>query len=69
MVNQPDGRAQHPADVTDRFAFLTRQAGLPPIRLHDLRQGAATFARAAGVDLNVVQHRLRHSSITVTNDT
>jgi hypothetical protein len=42
---------------------------LPPIRLHDLRHGAATLALAAGADMKVVQTMLRHSSITVTMDT
>nr|WP_279496216.1 tyrosine-type recombinase/integrase [Actinocrispum wychmicini] len=46
-----------------------RQAGLPPIRLRDLRHGAATLALAAGVEIKVVQEMLRHSSITVTSDT
>lgn len=46
-----------------------REAGLPPIRLHDLRHGAATLALAAGVDMKVVQAMLRHSSITITSDT
>lgn len=31
------------------FARLVFEAGLPPIRLHDLRPGAATLALAAGV--------------------
>jgi integrase len=56
------------AEVTERFVELTRQARLPPIRLHDLRRGAATLALAAGADLNVVSSVLRHSSITVTMD-
>ncbi|WP_240522173.1 tyrosine-type recombinase/integrase [Amycolatopsis vastitatis] len=55
--------------MTARFQELTRQAGLPPIRLHDLRHGAATLALAAGADMKVVQSMLRHSSITVTMDT
>lgn len=63
------GHALHPADVTDHFHHLTRQAGLPPVRLHDLRHGAATLALAAGVDMKIVQAMLRHSSITVTADT
>lgn len=63
------GEAVHPADVTDHFQHLARQAGLPPIRLHDLRHGAATLALAAGVDMKTVQHMLRHSSITITADT
>jgi integrase len=65
----PTGQAVHPADVTDHFQDLARQAGLPPIRLHDLRHGAATLALAAGVDMKTVQAMLRHSSITITADT
>ncbi len=63
-----DGRPLHPAQVTDLFKELCVEAGLPPIRLHDLRHGAATLALAAGVDIKVVQAMLRHSSITVTAD-
>ena len=58
-----------PADVTDHFQHLARQAGLPPVRLHDLRHGAATLALAAGVDMKTVQAMLRHSSYTITADT
>ncbi|GAA2523384.1 tyrosine-type recombinase/integrase [Pilimelia columellifera] len=63
------GAALHPADVTGHFQHLGRQAGLPPIRLHDLRHGAATLALAAGVDMKTVQEMLRHSSYKVTADT
>ncbi|WP_233611534.1 tyrosine-type recombinase/integrase [Amycolatopsis sp. WAC 01376] len=66
LFTQPDGSPLHPADVTERFYEIVRQAGLPPIRLHDLRHGAATLALAAGADMKVVQAMLRHSSITVT---
>jgi site-specific recombinase XerD len=41
-------------------------AGLPPVRLHDLRYGAASPALAAGVDLKVVQEMLGHASIVTT---
>ncbi|HZN70117.1 MAG TPA: site-specific integrase [Micromonosporaceae bacterium] len=60
------GEQLHPADVTDHFHHLTTQAGLPPIRLHDLRHGAATMGLAAGVDMKVISKRLRHSSPTFT---
>ena len=68
VFTEPDGSSLHPADVTDRFQFLARQAGLPPIRLHDLRYGAATMALAAGVEMKVVQHMLRHASESTTNN-
>jgi integrase len=42
---------------------------LPPIRLHDLRHGAASLALSAGVELKVVQELLGHSSIVLTADT
>lgn len=46
-----------------------RRAGLPPIRLHDLRHGAATLSLAAGNDLKTVRTMLGHSSIVLTADT
>ncbi len=70
LFTKPDGSPLHPADVADEFARLIRLAGLPPITLHGLRHGAATLALAlaAGVDIKVIQHMLRHSSIKVTMD-
>ncbi len=41
---------------------------LPPVRLHDLRHGAATLALAAGADIKVVSHELGHSSTQITQD-
>jgi Phage integrase family len=58
-----------PDRLTRIFRKLTAGAGLPPIRLHDLRHGTATLALAAGVDLRVVQDQLGHSSIVLTADT
>ncbi|WP_328603244.1 tyrosine-type recombinase/integrase [Amycolatopsis sp. NBC_00345] len=68
LFTHPDGAPWHPAEVTEVFHLICELAGLPPIRLHDLRHGAATLALAAGVEMKVVQHMLRHSSITVTAD-
>lgn len=55
--------------LTRYFRPLCDGAGLPPIRLHDLRHGAASLALAAGADLKVVQDMLGHSSIVLTADT
>ena len=64
-----DGSWLHPGKVTDMFERLVAASGLPPIRLHDLRHGAATIALAGGVDMKVVSEMLGHSSIKITSDT
>ena len=66
---QPSGIAYHPEIVSKRFEHLIADAGLPPIRLHDLRHCAATFLKASGADLKDIQETLGHSSITITGDT
>lgn len=63
------GRPLHPQQVSDQFYQLAFQVGLPPVRLHDLRHGAASLMLAAGVDLKVVQETLGHVSSTFTRDT
>jgi integrase len=58
-----------PDRLTRTFHRLCEDAGMPPIRLHDLRHGAATLALAAGVELKVVQDMMGHSSIVLTAET
>lgn len=69
IFTEPGGTPLHPANVTDTFTKLAADADLPPIRLHDLRHGAATLALAAGVDMKVVQDMLGHSCLAITADT
>ena len=69
VFTREDGRDLHPARVTTVFEFAAFDAGLPPIRLHDLRHSAATLAFAAGADMKEVQVLMRHSSIAITADT
>jgi integrase len=69
MFTYADGRPIRPEYLTHRFHQLTRQLGLPPVRLHDLRHGAATLALASHADLKVIQQMLGHSSIVTTADT
>ncbi len=51
------------------FKPLLQKAGLPNVRLYDLRHTTATMLLAAGENPKVVSERLRHASITLTLDT
>ncbi len=64
-----DGMPLAPERVTKVFAKLVREAGVRPVRVHDLRHGAASLLLASGADLAVVSKMLGHSSITITADT
>lgn len=50
------------------FRPLLAKAGLPPIRIHDLRHSYASIALARGVHPKVVQEALGHATIAVTLD-
>ncbi len=66
----PDGRPLDARNLNRRqFQPLCRWAGLPAIRLYDLRYTHATLMHAAGVEPKVYGAGLGHSSITVTVDT
>ena len=54
--------------VPDLFERLVGASGLPPIRLHDLRHGAATLMLAAGIDVKIVSDTLGHSDSCITRD-
>jgi integrase len=69
FFTRPDATPWLPGVVSHRFKHLIKQAGLRPIRLHDLRHGAATLAHAAGGDLKDIQEMLGHTAIAITADT
>ncbi|GAA4950916.1 tyrosine-type recombinase/integrase [Streptomonospora halophila] len=69
VFTNPDGTGLRPSWVSDEFARIVARADLPPIRLHDLRHGAASLGLAAGVDIKVVSAELGHSTTTFTQDT
>ncbi|HTE66081.1 MAG TPA: tyrosine-type recombinase/integrase [Candidatus Binatia bacterium] len=46
----------------------SRAAGLPRIRLHDVRHSYTTAALAAGVPPKVISQRLGHATIVITMD-
>lgn len=53
-------------DLTRRFQALLAVAGLPRMRFHDLRHGAASLLLAQGVHPRVVMEMLGHSTIAQT---
>src|ERR1019366_1862584 len=63
------GDPMAPDRLSRAFRRLSAEAGLPPVRLHDLRHGAASLALAAGAELKVIQDMLGHASIVLTADT
>ncbi|WP_223256412.1 site-specific integrase [Micromonospora endophytica] len=68
VFTSPDGLPLHPGYLTQRLRLLVDRAGLPPIRLHDLRHGAASLAHSANADIKTIQHQLGHANIRVTAD-
>lgn len=64
----PDGRPTHPGRFTRIFDRRVQAAGLPRIRLHDLRHTWATLALRAGINPKVVQERIGHASVAITLD-
>jgi integrase len=65
---QINGKPLRPDRVLDRFHELTAQAGLPRVRLHDLRHLAATLMLTAGVPLALVSKTLRHATSGISAD-
>ncbi|WP_233624581.1 tyrosine-type recombinase/integrase [Actinoplanes sp. ATCC 53533] len=68
VFTRPDGTPFHPGYLTQRFRLLLDRAGLPPIRLQDLRHGTASLAHSAGADLKTIQDLLGHSTVALTAD-
>jgi integrase len=60
------GRPVSPRNLIRHFKESIKAAGLPDIRIHDLRHSHASLLLASGVNPKVVQERLGHASITLT---
>jgi integrase len=63
------GTPFEPRNVTRQFKALLAAAGLPNIRLHDLRHSCATLLLAQGVNPRVVMETLAHSQVSLTLNT
>jgi integrase len=63
-----DGTPVRPGWISERFGTLAATAGLPPVRFHDLRHGAASMQLAAGTPMKVVSELLGHATYAFTAD-
>ena len=68
VFTTPAGRPIRSDKLAERFKAMLRGAGLPTIRLYDLRHTAATLALSAGVPPKVVAEQLGHASAAFTLD-
>lgn len=67
-----DGSPIHPKTFYTRFLKHAAAAGLPRIRLHDVRHSYASAALASASgwhDVKVISQRLGHASVAITLDT
>lgn len=65
----PNGDPLHPDTITALFHKHCAAAGLPRIRLHDVRHSYATAALKAGIPPKVISERLGHSTAAFTMQT
>jgi integrase len=61
-----NGTMLRPEYVLRGFHDLSESAGVPLVRIHDLRHLAATLMISAGVPLPLVSKTLRHSQVGIT---
>lgn len=65
----PDGSFYRRKDVYRLFEADVKAAGVPKIRVHDLRHTCATLLWEAGKDMKEIQAQLRHGSLATTAGT
>jgi len=67
VFTREDGSALSGQWVSTRFETLAFRSGLPPVRFHDLRHGAASMLKAAGIDTKIISAILGHSRTSFTD--
>jgi len=63
------GEPIHPHSISQTFERIAKRAGLPRIRLHDVRHTHGTLLIKAGIPVKVVSERLGHGNPAFTIDT
>jgi len=69
MFTDGGGQPIHPHAISQAFERIVRRAGVPVIRLHELRHTHGTLLIAAGVPVKVVSERLGHAMPAFTIET
>jgi integrase len=70
VFHDTEGKHLRNGNVTKRsFKKILERAGLPEIRLYDLRHTCATLLLLANVPAKVVSERLGHAGVTITLNT
>jgi integrase len=64
-----DGNPIHPHSISQTFERISARAGVPKVRLHDVRHTHGTLLIKAGVPVKVVSERLGHGNPAFTIDT
>jgi integrase len=68
VFTREDGAPLHPERISTMFLRHGAAAGLPRIRVHDMRHTWASLALGAGVSPKIVSERLGHASVGFTLD-
>jgi integrase len=68
VFTRRNGRPLRPEYVLRRLHTLTAEAGLPRIRVHDLRHFAATTMLSSQVPLAMASKAMRHSTLSTTTE-
>jgi integrase len=69
IFRTPSGQPISADYLAKHFRSILDLAGVPRLRLYDLRHSAATIALAAGVSPKIVSEQLGHASTVFTLDT
>lgn len=64
-----EGNPIHPHSISQTFERIVARAGVPKVRLHDVRHTHGTLLIKAGVPVKVVSERLGHGNPAFTIDT